>query len=825
SNKKFVNSDGADGGATQESFIINWTNADAGEGNFVLPAGRQYEDTDLVGNASVESDNGTLRSVPRTIRLGWVRLDLDANNNSDVDGLDREAARKGRPFAFWESDRFYELKRLAQARTESMTFSDGTENGGSDKGLADYFTARITVNKLWQSANGNAKVRLRLAKDGTNADWRVAVKNVNGKGYLRDKNVAFQQVASIIGGQIDSTPVCAVGPDNINTALGECRPDSDGFVNLPPLKSGSYELLVRCANCLTRDPQNLNDFPKMSLDYTAGDGGGTTIDEVKVEIRPVRQWITYMSARNIGETTYYKPHATLEPRERPIEFLDDRESTEMMPDGRQMIWGNLSGPWRSSPPRVPDGARDVTVVVHGYNVADAAMRTIFLPTVFKRLYWVGHPVLRRQGEWRKQDDSATTGCVKNCAYTVGISWPSNYFGMEPGQSGIVLSGVRAGMAYPEDEYRAFATGVPLAKYLKTVKGNNAERKIRILAHSLGNLAVNSALSRPELAAENGQKVIETYVMNEAAFPAEATDAGYPEDATTLWGEPHAQVYGLRNDTPWEADWLMMDLVPGGGLLRDMWMNNLEKMRNESGINITNPYEFYVQRWRQVRPADGVPEFDTSGVRANRGSWRGIFHRNRERARIYNTWSANDMVLRVIWRANQLEQKPLSRVGRIVLERGLRVLWQYYTRELPIDVELPPFRSADNVFSQNWTLLDHGPTNTHWDSVFGAPGQYWTLKRQWGELAYWFPSTSYAAGNVSMDDRLPARCRLEECNTNFTSYSDYSGNWVDGSSVIVDAARAAPHLNTHSYLGYGFFTKVFPAYEEIRKMFDPKNEGN
>jgi hypothetical protein len=831
-NKKFVTSDGSDGGVTNEEFTINWTNISRGEGEFTLPPGRQYEDTDLTANATVESDNGTLRSVPRAIRLGWVRLDLDANNNADIDGLDREAARKGRPFAFWESDQFYDLKRLAVNRQNSMTLSDGAEAGGSDKGLADYFTALITVNKLWQTQeNPGARVRLWITdQDDANADWRVVVKKVSGKGYLKDKNIAFQQVLAIVGQDASSTPVCQFNDEAIHNAIGECKPNTDGYVTLPPLKSGTYELLVRCVNCRTRDPQLLavQDLPKMWLDYVPAEtpSAGTSIDEIKVEIRPVRQWITYMSAREPNQTTYYKPFPQLRPREQVVPYLDEREEVSLVPDGRQLIWGNAAGSWHSLESRVPAGARDVTVVVHGYNVPDAAMRTVFLPTVFKRLYWVGHPVMRRQGEWRKNED--TPGCAKNCAHMVGISWPSNYLGSEPNENGPRFSGLRAVMAYPEDEYRAFASGVPIAKYLKKVKEQGpGERKIRILAHSLGNLAINSAISRPELKPENGEKVIETYVMNEAAFAAEATDRTYPEDAMVLWGERHAEVYGHKDDIAWQLDWAAMDVITGGGLLRQRWAGQLLKMKDESGVEIADPYEFYTQRWRQERPPEGLMDQDPDGANPNRGPWRGIFHDNRSRTRIYNTWSANDMVLRVIWRANQLEQKPLSRAGRILLERGLRVAWQYYTRAInPGNIDLPPFRAADNMFFQNWTLLDHHPTADHWNTVFGAAETVqgnWTIKRQWGELAYWFPATSYAAGNVSMDDRLPARCRVETCNTDMTTYSGYEGNWSDGSSVIVDAGRAGPHLGTHSYLSYGFFTKVFPAYEEIRKMFDPRNE--
>jgi hypothetical protein len=807
SNKSFPRTDGSDGGASTEEYPITWTNLDRGEGRFTLPAGRQYEDTDLVANANVDSDNGTLRSVPRSIKLGWVRLEVDSNNNTEIDTLDREAARKGRAFAFWESDAFYDLKRIAGGgKTEG--------GGGDDKGLTDYFTVRITVNKLWQSAHPGSFVRLWLGRDSEDAEWRVVVKKAAAKDYLRDKDAAATQVTEIVGAGAASTPACQASNEAIHNEAGECRPNG-GYVTLPPLRSGTYEILVRCLNCLMRDPANLTSFPKMWLDYVPGQSSssGVHIDETKVEIRPVRQWITYMSARTSGDTMDYKPLPELDPGQRPTPYLDDREGPDFMPDERQFLWANRLAPLSGQPARVPEGARDLTVIVHGYNVPDSDMRTQFLPTVFKRLYWVGHPVLRRQGDWRQTDGSE--GCVKNCAHTVGISWPGNYLGAESGQDAILPIDSLSGVLFPENEFRAFATGPAIAKYLTELKANVPSRRVSVLAHSLGNLAMNSALLQPGLA----PKAVDRYVMNEAAIPAEAVDSEYPPDALVLWGERHAQLYGFSDDAPWDLDWETMLLVPGGDQLLSKWLNNVDKLRkqgSQSGEGVTlNPQQFYTHRWRQMRPLGGLP------VQSDRGPWRGLFDQNRTRTRIFNTYSENDLVLRVMYRVNQLEQKPLARFGRLFLERGLRLAWRYYSRKLPISVDLPPWRSQDNVLAQNWAMPE--ATDPKWDSVFGGTGSgHWTTKRQWGEVSYWFPSTSYPAGTVSLDNLLQTHCVVDTCNTKMTPYSAYNGTWSDHSSALLDAGLALIDKATHSYLGNGFFSKVYPAYDEIRKMFDPKN---
>jgi hypothetical protein len=249
-----------------------------------------------------------------------------------------------------------------------------------------------------------------------------------------------------------------------------------------------------------------------------------------------------------------------------------------------------------------------------------------------------------------------------------------------------------------------------------------------------------------------------------------------------------------------------------------WFNAMRRLEKQGGdINISDA-EFYKQRWRQpLRPENGLADHQGGLVQSNRGPWRGIFAKNPSRTRMFNTWSDNDLVLRVIWRINQLEQKPTNRLARIGLERGLRTAWLYFTRKLPITIDLPPFRSSDNMFFQTWALADS--TDRSWNSVFGnTPSQAWQIKRQWGELAFWFPATSRAAGNVSLDNFIPTACDGSPCKTNMTEYSGYEGTWADSDYALVDLARAGKDSDTHSYLAYGFFTKVFPAYEEIRKMF-------
>jgi hypothetical protein len=814
-NKHFPDTDGNDGGVTSTSYPITWTNIARGEGRFTIPPGKQYQDTDLTASAIVTSDNGELRSVPRPIRLGWVRLDVDSNNNSEIDGLDREAARKGRAFGFWESDPWYDLKKFAAEAAK--------ESGAADKALTDYFTLRITVNKLWRPSGGSEEVRIRMDRD--DVKWTIVRKLRTGKDHLRDAGFSTAQVNEIVGGSTNpnypSIPICQPTATLIHTeGGGECRPTDDGFVNLPPLATGTYEFLVRCIDCGNRTPGNFTNPPKIVLEFAAGGGttAGVRFDEARADIRPLRQWITYLTARpeKLGD---WKPLSNLDYFARNPEWYDN--DTHELKDHAQRKWANEHPGWKEYASQMPDAVRDVNVVVHGYKVTDSDMRNVFLPTIFKRLYWVGHPVHRLQGEWRQPDEDPANGCVKNCAHTVGVSWPSNFAGRERGQPGWAIEGIvdaYAGLQFPEDEFRAFAVGPAMSKYFKEVRRQGPNRRVSVLAHSLGNLAVHSAISRPGMTG-----VVNNFVMNEAAMPAEAlADVQVDPDYLTLWGETHPQKFGYADDRVWIEDYQQrMGFTPGGLLLKGKWQFALWRLGHQVRtpslkLEFPDAEKFYTERWRMSgRPSSGVPNHEST-VRPNRGPWRGLFFENQDRVRLFNTFSRNDRVLSVVWRSNQVENKPFALKKRVFLERLLR------------DTTSPD-RFQDNAFIQAWDLVSR--TERQWDSVFGgeAPGEYWTIKRQWAELSYWFPSTAGPAGGTDMDNYFPPACPSEPsgiCKTNFTDYSQYTGPAaVEQNGPIRDVLSNLKYSDTHSYLGFGQFPIVFPAFDEIRKMLDPKNANN
>ena len=221
-NARFPHSDGSDGGVGTDTFIIDWIDPEHGKGVIHIGANNYYEDTELVAVATANTAAGPLVSQPRKIRLGWVKLTVDANNNTQIDDRDDEAKRKGRAFAFWESDPNYELLKIKKDRKDDpdqAELDDFLHKDDPLKGLSDWATLRLTVNKWWQDGQGNGVVRLRLHFNGKPASWFIAEKAGAALDYLSNKDTAADQQVKIVG-ELD--PHAIIQP---------CKPTQDKFTD------------------------------------------------------------------------------------------------------------------------------------------------------------------------------------------------------------------------------------------------------------------------------------------------------------------------------------------------------------------------------------------------------------------------------------------------------------------------------------------------------------------------------------------------------------------------------------------------------------------
>ncbi|HEX4965048.1 MAG TPA: Ig-like domain-containing protein [Thermoanaerobaculia bacterium] len=396
---------------------------------------------------------------------------------------------------------------------------------------------------------------------------------------------------------------------------------------------------------------------------------------------------------------------------------------------------------------IPGEATKLNVLVHGYNNSDLSATQEVFPSFFKRLYWAEHPVMLSQGN----------------VHTVGISWPGD----------VSLPN------WPDDEFSALESGVPVAKFFdeQARKG----REIRILAHSLGNMVVNSALIRSEAQEALIRGAIKKYVMNDAAIPSEAFDPGYlDQDLSNLL----VGLAILKDGFFWNGTW--------DGVWQDQWqamrdqadpISALQLLRWNNTVNdpnyLTQPPPQYDLRWRQQRPAGLIPDSAPITSTPQRGSWLGLFSGNPRRVTMYNSFNSGDLILGGVWMTAQVFEKPNILTGVFGLLPTLA----------SIDIG-----QSDGPTLQFWAKLRHtdGGQEILWDNACITPAtcSHSNILRQWAELAYWFPSVSKPVGSLAIDSLT---------NLNFSSYAP---------NIAI--------VPSHSYMGFTDYTKVYGAWVEVRK---------
>src|SRR5262249_31576580 len=114
-----------------------------------------------------------------------------------------------------------------------------------------------------------------------------------------------------------------------------------------------------------------------------------------------------------------------------------------------------------------------------------------------------------------------------------------------------------GFYFPDDEFKALQSGVPLADlFVRLSKHNN---QTFLIAHSLGNMIVNSALARPEVS----PGMVSKYIMNEAAVPAEAFASNFDQGAEYAGSVAATQNYVVPFLRPYQVPFLASHLAQMG----------------------------------------------------------------------------------------------------------------------------------------------------------------------------------------------------------------------------------------------------------------------
>jgi hypothetical protein len=506
------------------------------------------------------------------------------------------------------------------------------------RSLEDYATIRVTLPRF-AAATTRIFLSMPLAFHNQTNTWDLKRKVVNGKDYLSTPPLAATQLADMQNDSLQPTSV----------ALGTYRADI-AWISEP-----RREFLVRCRP--RADGSRGCPTPVIQLEREV-EGKRVAIVSRRIDFLPMPSLMTVYSAHS-----------------GPIPFA---------PAARLRRLPNWT--------HIDEDVGRITLLVHGFNVTESDAEAFSYPTMFKRLYWVGHPVMNTQD-----------------AATVGIAWPGDERALPETEP----------LYFPDDEYNALQTGVPLSAFFNQLRSGHPSIAIDVIAHSLGNMVVNSALRLSE------PRVLDRYVMIDAAVPAEAFDPDYIPDEQEL---TQMTLWAVQNGYPDDAIW------------RDQWRTMLEF----SAVPVCSPdlldcSKSHYQRWQdklslvnpKLRPK---PEYAIRWRKARFGNspWRGLFKPRPGGPAVYNFFSATDHLLRIdtnlppsAWRASQIIQKP----------------------KVPGLLGTLP---RDNERTQYWALLDNTSVSEEYLWASADPGNdHSGITREWAELAYWFQPVSGPVGSMPL----------------------------------------------------------------------------
>jgi hypothetical protein len=653
--------------------------------------------------------------------------------------------------------------------------------------LVDFARVRIVVDAIPDVTTANPYLKLKGV-----TDWEL-MKNLgitdamtsdqiaaSGKLYLSDKTVSLNQVK-----QMNNRAFCNdLGTNVLNV---NCLSSGDSIILAGLAPNKTYELLFRCFGC----PKD----PTRTLSIVVRDksllGSSTDGDTVNVDIRPIKDWVGAYSARE-----------------------SDPPDPVMAP---------VNG-WSNS---LPSNA-NVTVLVHGFAVSEDNGLTSFIPKYVKRLYWSGHQVLPAQN-YPGTDQTYANATV----YTVGLLWHGDFKKVIPGTDGLF---------FPDDEFRALQSGVPFAAFFNQLKASS--NTTTVIAHSLGNMAVNSALTRPNLL----PGAVKQYMMNDAAVPLEAfttsdvfaTDPQIPPGSEQfqanifkqnrkIFMQGHLAQEGFPDDGIWNN--LLQQILPlpftnciNGQVCLDTAHGVFDNFYNARPIADRNTH--YVTRWRKQRPGKVAPPNDSS---LQTGPWNGFFANNLNLTDMYNSFNVGDCVLNNPWFANELFQKP-DRGPLASISDTAYVFSHRNGGPFPVDKHTNAsdndpdtvHSSTDSLDNQSWLNLEPPFPSV----LLGDFNSHYGIHRQWTELAYWYPAGSapvgvsdgnltdqtvvFKDGNHVLNFTGVGELDSGACFTQDTFATDAPGAQLDAISFLTGLGS---HTETHSYMLDKPFWQTWWAYKQ------------
>lgn len=303
-------------------------------------------------------------------------------------------------------------------------------------------------------------------------------------------------------------------------------------------------------------------------------------------------------------------------------------------------------------------------------------------------------------------------------------------------------------------------------------------------------------------------VVDLYVMNEPAVPAEAFYTNFTLDTTTDYGRNlayHLQAYGYstdpaKRDAEWRKEWAAMA--------------NPICVTDRDGFQVCQPS--FQQDWASIMSTINsggapLPGFQTRWDQGSigRGPWTGFFAANPGKTTLYNTWSSEDCVIKYLFRAESLLALPAY--SKITPIFDLAEILAQGAGPLSISNGLPIWTLNDlTVSEQNsnpfWANL--WKTDRSQEILFtGNPGSdHWKTTRQWAELAYWFPSIAGGAGGQRV---------TTVTNADFSLVSAISSCTAEVKNKVTTGSTLS-----HSYLFAKPAHETWCGLKRIRSMFDP-----
>jgi hypothetical protein len=444
----------------------------------------------IVANAGDWSDSEAYLLIP-------AELTVDADRDGEII-MGKDTTSEQRRFRFWLNNDHDEERTVDGNDREQDDYNETPDFDNPavpcERDLEDWARLRISFKGIVGLIKSPG-ITLELAWKPTNGGttWPASDGNPSIKVMLHD---------SLAGaGDAQATYL---------TEKSKASAQANGIwggVIRPVSKSGGYVLTNDFLQFVTEEEPYLH---LLFEGWTAGKGqlvlnikkGGEKIGEyppLYLELKDVKDMYQRYTVGDVqdADTSVFSP----------VDY-------QHWPDNHATLMPTPSGHPFVTP---PDETKDYVLWVHGWNMSPFD-KDSFADTAFKRLFWQGYK--GRFGVFR---------------------WPTFHF----------TSDVPPVHHFDASEHRAWVSSLGLLSLLNQLNSGPFNGKVRIMAHSMGNIVAGEALRR----AQSGQ-VVHTYVASQAAISAHCYDAAAPRmqfytvhEIPRGWVFPGSPLLSLGPTTP------------------------------------------------------------------------------------------------------------------------------------------------------------------------------------------------------------------------------------------------------------------------------------